>query len=224
MGYPSTGAKQRHTTTIASSRSKLLAGCVQTAYPMTARHAVNGRCSASQAPADGNLLTMANTHYGQLYDEQVAESYDDDALGLPLRRPLDQHSAKGRTMKPAAITRSRGVPLAMPVQCVFNFNRVRQPAAHGINGSPGSCCRTGSSKYQLALDHYQRSARFTIFVHSVPPIPCKPSINKDTGKASRRRRSRYRLLRALRASVVNAFNEVSEKSENHPLVFGHPLC
>jgi len=30
----------------------------------------------------GVLLTLANMHYGQLYDEQVAASYDDDALGL----------------------------------------------------------------------------------------------------------------------------------------------
>ena len=33
-------------------------------------------------PLTGVLLTLANMHYGQLYDEQVAASYDDDALGL----------------------------------------------------------------------------------------------------------------------------------------------
>ena len=30
-----------------------------------------------------------------------------------------------------------------------------------MNGSPGSCCRGGSSKYHLALDQFQSTARFT---------------------------------------------------------------
>src|SRR3954447_23364306 len=47
-------------------------------------------------------------------------------------------------------------------QCFVRYQRSSVPIGNpSIIGSPGSCCRGGSSKYQLALDHFQSTALFT---------------------------------------------------------------
>ena len=65
----------------------------------------------------------------------------------------------------------------MPVQRVFNFNRLCQP--------PAPVVVVERVRVSTSLNSTITSGRLDLpFVRSVPPIPCKPSINKDTGKAS----------------------------------------